>query len=212
MQGGTGSHGAPHARTSALLLAAVSGDQDKITVGEIAGTLDARAFGLSTLLFSIPSLLPMPPGLPTVVGLALLIVSIQMVAGRAELWLPRVLSQRALPRKRLEDGFRKILPQLETAERLARPRLLFLTGKAATVGVGLVVLIMAVVLILPLPPGGNFPPALACAVLGLGLAERDGIIILIGLVTSVVSTAAVSIVTLVFVQSLPSLLERLPFG
>ena len=98
------------------------------------------------------------------------------------------------------------------AERLARPRLLFLTGRAATVGVGLVVLFMAIVLILPLPPGGNFPPALACAVLGLGLAERDGIIVMIGLVTSVVSTAAVSIVTLVFLQSLPSLLERLSFG
>jgi len=142
---------------------------------------------------------------------ALLIVSIQMVMGREELWLPRFLSQRDLPRKMLEDGFRKILPQLEMAERLARPRLLFLTGRVATVGVGLVVLFMAIVLILPLPPGGNFPPALACAVLGLGLAERDGIIVLIGLVTSVVATAAVSIVTLVFLQSLPSLIERLSF-
>ena len=212
MRGGTGANGAAHHETSALLLAAVSGEQEQITVGEIAGALDARAFGLSTLLFSIPSLLPMPPGLPTVVGVALLIVSIQMVMGREELWLPRFLSQRALPRKMLEDGFRKILPQLEMAERLARPRLLFLTGRAATVGVGLVVLFMAIVLILPLPPGGNFPPALACAVLGLGLAERDGIIVMIGLVTSVVATAAVSIVTLVFLQSLPSLLERLSFG
>ena len=211
MRGGTGAQGAVHDKTSALLLAAVSGDQERITVGEIAGALDARAFGLSTLLFSIPSLLPMPPGLPTVVGVALLIVSIQMVMGREELWLPRFLSQRDLPRKMLEDGFRKILPQLEMAERLARPRLLFLTGRVATVGVGLVVLFMAIVLILPLPPGGNFPPALACAVLGLGLAERDGIIVLIGLVTSVVATAAVSIVTLVFLQSLPSLIERLSF-
>ncbi|MBY0395975.1 MAG: exopolysaccharide biosynthesis protein, partial [Thermoleophilia bacterium] len=88
----------------------------------------------------------------------------------------------------------------------------FLTGRAATVGVGVVVLFMAIVLILPLPPGGNFPPALACAVLGLGLAERDGIIVLLGLVTSIVSTAAVSLVTLVFLKSLPALLEHLPFG
>ena len=73
MHGGTGAQGAVHDKTSALLLAAVSGEQERITVGEIAGALDARAFGLSTLLFSIPSLLPMPPGLPTVVGVALLI-------------------------------------------------------------------------------------------------------------------------------------------
>ncbi len=34
--------------------------------------------------------------------------------------------------------------------------------------IGVIILIMALILILPLPPGGNFPPALACAILGMG--------------------------------------------
>ena len=62
---------------------------------------------------------------------------------------------------------------------------------------------MAIVLILPLPFGGNLPPALACAVLGMGLAERDGVIILIGLTASIAATVAVSLLTVVFIQSLP---------
>jgi len=70
-----------------------------------------------------------------------------------------------------------------------------------------IVLIMAIVLILPLPPGGNFPPALACAVLGLGLTQRDGLIVLFGLVASVVALVAVSFVTLVFIQSLPGMID-----
>ncbi len=212
MQGMGGSDGDTGAPTSAVLLAAVSGEGDEVSIGDIAGALDARAFGLSTLMFSIPSLLPMPPGLPTLVGVALLIVSIQMVIGRQELWLPGFLSKRRFSRALLVSGFTKITPYLEKAERLARPRLLFMTGKGATVGIGLVVLIMAVVLILPLPPGGNFPPALACAVLGLGLAQRDGVIVLIGLVTSIVATAAVSVVTLVFLRSLPALFGLLSPG
>jgi hypothetical protein len=65
------------------------------------------------------------------------------------------------------------------------------------------------VLILPLPPGGNFPPALACAVLALGLAQRDGVIVLIGLVVSVVALIAASYVTLLFIQSLPGLIDWL---
>ena len=81
-----------------------------------------------------------------------------------------------------------------------KPRLLFMTGRVGSIFIGVIVLVMAVVLILPLPPGGNFPPALACAVLGMGLAQRDGAIVLIGLVVSVVAMIAVSYVTLLFIQ------------
>jgi hypothetical protein len=197
------------AGTSALLLQAVRGDGDRITVGEILDALDARAFGLATLVFSLPSVVPMPPGVPTVVGIALLIVSVQMVIGRQELWLPGFLTRRSFARKALVGAFEKLAPRLEAVEKIARPRLLFMTGKIGTIAIGLIVLFMALVLILPLPPGGNFPPALACAILGMGLAERDGIIVLFGLVVSVAATFAVSVVTVLFIQSLPDFLNWL---
>ena len=53
------------------------------------------------------------------------------------------------------------------------------------------------------------PPALACAILGMGLAERDGIIVLFGLVVSVAATFAVSVVTVLFIQSFPDFLNWL---
>lgn len=190
-------------RTSALLLRAVRGDSERISIADILDALDARAFGLATLLFSIPSILPMPPGVPTVVGFVLLIISAQMVVGRHELWLPNFISKRSFPRPALVSAMEKVAPRLEGIEKLAQPRLLFLTGKIGTILIGVVVLFMAIVLILPLPFGGNFPPALACAVLGMGLAERDGVIILIGLTASIAATVAVSFLTLVFIQSLP---------
>ena len=62
------------------------------------------------------------------------------------------------------------------------------------------------VLILPLPPGGNFPPALACAVLGMGLVERDGLIVLVGLAGSIVATIAATALTVVFIRQLPEFL------
>jgi hypothetical protein len=197
------------AGTSALLLQAVRGDGDRVTVGQILDALDARAFGLVTLVFSLPSIVPMPPGVPTVVGIALLIVAVQMVIGRHELWLPGFLSKRSFTRKDLVGAFEKLAPRLEAVEKLTKPRLLFMTGKIGTVLIGLVVLFMALVLILPLPPGGNFPPALACAILGMGLAERDGAIVLFGLLVSVAATFAVSVVTVLFIQSLPEFLDWL---
>lgn len=204
-------HSAPEmgARTSNLLLQAVRGDGERVTVGEILDALDARAFGLAILLFSIPSIIPMPPGVPTVVGIALLIVSVQMVLGRQELWLPRFLTKRSFSRPSLVASMEKFAPRIEAIERIASPRLMFLTGRIGTFLIGLVVLFMALVLILPLPPGGNFPPALACFVLGMGLAERDGVMVLVGLIASAIATAAVWVVTSLFIKSLPGFIDWL---
>jgi len=186
-----------------MLMDAVRGDSDRISVGEILDALDARAFGLATLLFALPSCIPMPPGVPTVVGVALLIVSAQMVFGRQELWLPKFLTKRSFSRPALVGGLKNVQKYIEWLERFARPRLLFMTGTAGTVLIGLIVLIMAIILILPLPPGGNFPPAVACAVLGIALAERDGVIVLIGFLTTAAAVAAVWVVTASFIRYLP---------
>lgn len=188
-----------------MLLRAVRGDSQKVSVREIIDALDSRSFGLAVLLFALPSVVPMPPGVPTVVGIILLIVSIQMAFGREELWLPGILSKREFDRKSLVGAFEGLAPRLAVIEKVMKPRLLFMTGRVGSILIGIIVLVMALVLILPLPPGGNFPPALACAVLGMGLAQRDGALVLIGLVVSVVALIAVSFVTLVFIQSLPEL-------
>ena len=195
--------------TSQLLVRAVQGDSEKVAVSEIIDALDARSFGLAVLLFALPSVVPMPPGVPTVVGIILLIVSIQMVFGREDLWLPGILAKQKFDRKSLVGAFTGLAPKLAVIERVMKPRLLFMTGRVGSIFIGIIVLVMAVVLILPLPPGGNFPPALACAVLGMGLAQRDGVIVGIGLVVSVVAMIAVSYVTLLFIESLPGLIDWL---
>ena len=100
-------------RTSHMLLKAVRGDSERISIGDIADALDSRAFGLAVLIFSLPSIVPMPPGVPTVVGIALLIVSFQMVIGRHELWLPGFLAKRSFPRKSLVSALEKLVPRLE---------------------------------------------------------------------------------------------------
>lgn len=145
----------------------------------------------------------MPPGVPTLVGIALLIIAIQMVTGRQELWLPAFLSKRSFSRAALVSGFEKVKPQLAFLERFSKPRLLFLTGRIATVLIGIVILLMAVILILPLPPGGNFPPALACAILAMGLIERDGVIVLLGMAVTIAASVVAGFLIVLLVQTAP---------
>ena len=56
--------------------------------------------------------------------------------------------------------------------------------------VGLVALLMSIVLFLPIPLG-NMLPSVAICIMSLGLLERDGVWILIGLVTAVASVVIV---------------------
>jgi hypothetical protein len=191
--------------TSALLLSAVRGQDDRVTIGEILDALDARAFGLATLLFAIPSCVPMPPGVPTIVGFALLIVSSQMVLGRQELWLPGFITRRSFSREALLKGLQQFTPILRAIERVARPRLRIMTGGPGTVLAGVLILAMAIILILPLPPGGNFPFAVVCAIIGLGLAERDGLIVLIGALASFAAVAAGWFLTTAVIDAVPAI-------
>jgi len=64
-------------------------------------------------------------------------------------------------------------------ERLLAPRLRWVFGQLGDRLIGLVCALLAIVLILPVP-FGNILPSLTIAALSLGLAQRDGLVALIG--------------------------------
>src|SRR3546814_11677546 len=66
---------------------------------------------------------------------------------------------------------------------------------------GIVCLALAVIITLPIP-FANMLPGLAVTALALGLIERDGLAVLIGLALSVVSLAFVFFVVVAFVQAI----------
>jgi len=66
--------------------------------------------------------------------------------------------------------------------------------------VGLVCLLLAIVLVLPIPLG-NIPPALAISMMALGILERDGLWVLAGLAAASASTVVVSGVVVAMVKT-----------
>jgi hypothetical protein len=61
-------------------LAAASGP-DGLSLGEIRDRMDERAFGLMILILAIPCLVPALYGVPQIVGIPILILAGQMLAG-----------------------------------------------------------------------------------------------------------------------------------
>lgn len=160
-----------------------------LTVGDLMASLRTRAFGLSLILFGLPNLLPIP-GLPILTGIILALLAVQIVVGRDVPWLPARIAGTALPRERLHQVMARTLPLLRWIERVTKPRFALAAGPTARRVVGLTVLVLAVLLIiLPIPWIGSMPQGLALCVLGLGLTERDGVLVTAGFVLAAVATA-----------------------
>jgi hypothetical protein len=163
---------------------------ETVTVGELLERLEQRAFGLLLLLLSLPMCIPNIPGISTVFGVAMLIPAAQMILGRQEVWVPRQLRDWTFSREAMVKGIKAALPLLRRIETLAKPRWSFLFNGPFMLIWGLMTLLMAFILILPIP-GGNFPPAVAMALLALAMLQEDGALALVSAALGVATTALV---------------------
>ena len=158
-------------------------DSERIAFGRLLESVGERTFGALFLVFSIPAVMVgVIPGISTLLGLPLLLLSIQLTIGSPRPWLPRSVSARSLERSAFARVVVAIRPRLQRLEKLLKPRLLVLTSAWAERGIGLCCLIAAALVFLPIP-FGNLLPAVALCAFGLALMEKDGILVLVGLAT-----------------------------
>lgn len=161
----------------------------KPAIREILVALDDGAVALSLLVFSLPAIVP-TPGVPAglLFGSLLLFLGIQISFGIHPIRLPAGLSRLRIDRTLLQRIIDRSVPHLEKSQRWMRPRLTHLATPAATRGIGIVVCIMGLLIALPIP-FGNTLPGLAVLLLAMGLAQKDGLTVLAGLVVAVISCA-----------------------
>lgn len=178
---------APPRKKLSLVLAELAEDpaRARISVGDLAQIMQARAFGALLLVFALPNVLPAPPGTSGILGLPLLYLAAQMMLGTPP-WLPPFISRRSMLREDFAALIERVTPMLERAERLLVPRLPALSTPLAERLVGGLCLVLAFVLVLPIPLG-NMLPAFAICLLALGILERDGVWILAGTVTGLLA-------------------------
>jgi len=168
-------------------------------VGDLLAALGDRAISALLFVFSVPNVLPTPPGVSTVLGAPLLFLSAQLLLGRKP-WLPKIIVRRSVARADFEALLRRVVPWLERAEKLLRPRVSGLALPPMENLVGLACLLLAVILVLPIPLG-NIPPALAISLMALGILERDGLWVLAGLATALASVLVVWGVVLAIIKA-----------
>ena len=176
-------------RTSDVLKALLANNSDEwFTVEQICAGLGTSSFGVSLLAFSIPEVVPIPvPGISAIVALPTAVVSAQMMAGQKELRLPKWVLRRKVPRKALAAAIHAVLPALKRLDKGAKPRGGRWVSSALTQRLlGLFIFVLALFIALPIP-ATNMPPAIAIFVTSLGMVERDGLLICVGVLIGLAS-------------------------
>lgn len=155
---------------------------ETVTIREVITVLQGRAYDLLLLLLALPFLLPVPLlGLSTPFGTVIAIIAARLMVGQSP-WLPARLLDTKIPPKFFPLLFRGARRILRVFELMLKPRMLWLTTARLPQLHAFIIFVSAVLLLLPLPPGTNFPPALCIVIMAAGLLERDGIFILGGYV------------------------------
>jgi hypothetical protein len=182
-------------RTSEVLRELADSVGERVSFREIMVGLRHRAFGFAMLIFALPSCLPMPPGIPTICGIALVIIAVNLLAARRRLWLPGIIADKSIERADLARIVERMTPTLQRIERICRPRLAAATESIGKICIGAVVLVLGCVMILPIPLLGNMPPAAATVVIAIGVTERDGVVVVAGLLAAAGAIAIASAAT-----------------
>ncbi|WP_292068933.1 exopolysaccharide biosynthesis protein [Brevundimonas sp. UBA7534] len=172
-------------RFSDVLESLGEGANPKLTLQELVAAFGERGFGAIILVLSLLALLPWPPGGKAVFAVPIILMSLELAFQRDTVWMPRWALRASVSRTAYRSGVSRIMKLIRRVEALTRPRLHYLTGEVADVVTGLVCVVLAVIMALPIPFGDALP-GIALVLFALGMMQRDGVAIILG----VVATAA----------------------
>ncbi|MDQ8206881.1 exopolysaccharide biosynthesis protein [Coraliomargarita sp. SDUM461003] len=151
-------------------------DTRGLSISEITSAVAEKGFGLVLIILSLPSALPVPaPGYSTPFGIVIALMALQMISGREAVWLPQKLADIRIQPKLANTMLGSASKFLKMIERFIRPRQKWIRGRAGQSGLAIVIFIMACLMMLPIPLTNTFP-AMVIFMIGVGLAEEDGLL------------------------------------
>jgi hypothetical protein len=153
----------------------LDGEGDK-TLGSIIELFGDKSFALLFILLLGVSALPLPTGGATHVFEAVaVLLALQLIAGRHEIWLPQRWRNLDLGGPRQQRFLTRLMRTIRWLERLSRPRLSFLFGRRVANAVFGVLVVAGTVAAFVAPPfsGLDTLPSMGVVLLSLGVLLED---------------------------------------
>jgi len=158
-----------------------------VSLADVLAAVGERSFGALLVLFALPNVFAgVLPGLSIVLGLPLMLLSLQLLVAARKPWLPARLARLEVRTRELRRLADALVPRLRVLERGLKPRLLLMTAPWAERLIGAACLALAALVFLPIP-FANLLPAAGIMLFGSALLERDGLIAIAAVAVTAVS-------------------------
>jgi hypothetical protein len=161
----------------------LAGDGDR-KLGGLADVFGKKSFAVVFVLLLCVPALPLPTGGAThVFEVIAVLVSLQLIVGRSQIWLPRRWRTLDLAGGKRERCIHTLMRLIRRLERVSRPRLSFLFDHRLSNAVfgALVALGSTAAFVAPPFSGLDTLPALGVVVLSLGVLLEDMAVVVAGM-------------------------------
>jgi hypothetical protein len=164
-----------------------------VTLAQVRDLVGSEGLMVLTAFLTIVFLVPVSvPGVSTVFGAGILLIGISRLF-RLPLWLPQRIARRLVSTESLRAALRRGLVWFRRLERVSRPQRLAWAASEGAVRVvnDCAIILGALLLMAPfgLIPFSNTFPAVALLFLAIGSLQRDGLFIVLGHVSNLVTMA-----------------------
>lgn len=165
----------------------LTGDGEK-TLGSIIQLFEEKSFAiLFVVLLGVPAL-PLPTGGAThVFEIIAMLLALELIAGREEIWLPQRWRRLELAGKKQQRFITALMKVIRWLERFSRPRLRFLFDhRLSNIVFGLLVIGGSLAAFVAPPfTGLDTLPALGVVLLSLGMLLEDVVVVLAALIVGI---------------------------
>lgn len=153
-----------------------------VHLGELLDAVGRRSFGPILLLVGLIAFSPLSgiPGMPSMLGVTVILVAGQLVVGKKRFWVPGWVARRSISRGKLDRALKFLRRPARWVDNVLRERLAFLTRGIATYGIALLSLLIAATMPpLEIVPFAASTAGLALMAFGLALTAHDGVMALV---------------------------------
>lgn len=162
------------------------GKDGKVTIDNILDKVGRRTFAPLLLFAGIITVAPIVgdiPGVPTIMGIFVLLTTAQMLFRRDHFWLPEWILKRSMKKEKLEKGVKWMYKPARFIDRWSKPRWTTFTHGTGSYAIAAICLCIALVMpIMEVVPFSANAAGGAFTIFGLSLITHDGFLALIALI------------------------------
>ena len=150
-------------------------EADAVSVGHMAAAAQGRIHGLLLIVLALPETVPMI-GFSLVLATPIAAVALSLLIYGPMQPLPERIRARSVPVHAFDRALTAALPWIRRLERVTHPRWPAMGERSRPFGA--IALMAAVIMAIPMP-GANWLAGVCVVLTGLGLLQRDGLLLLV---------------------------------